>query len=168
MTSSGRGKIVADMLISFVCPATSHFAEAVRRSECAENMQRLTLAVLLYQHEHGKLPDENWVEQVMPYLGENGEQYFSCASNPLPEGETTYAIVRCADTVGGSLGAILLIELSTPVAFDKAVVSADNLRGLARRDGILVAYRSGAVQYLSGYDDKQELLRSLESKTESD
>jgi hypothetical protein len=175
-TSKGRGMNFADMYIAFVLPAVDAFEGAIQRLKCAENMQRLALAMLLYQCEHGKLPvgrlpDENWVEQVTPYLGDNGERFFSCASNPSPKGETTYAMVRYADTDGDtvagsrSLDTLLLIELIAPVPIDKAIISVDEVlerkrTGSLHPGGMNVVYRNGAVRFLSSADE-DKLRRSL-------
>ena len=180
LTSNGRGMLLANMFASLCCPAVQAFEEAVRRSECAENMQRLTLAVLLYELEHGKMPNEHWAEQIgVP------AQYLSCPSNPSPEGKTTYALIRepataptTGDTVPGSLDTIILIELTEPVPFSEAIVSVDKAVELIRRNnyivkmknsgrrnphtaGMNVGYCNGAVQFLSNMIDEAELLRML-------
>jgi hypothetical protein len=159
----GVESALADILISMFAPAILGTEEAVHRSVCAENMQRLALAMLLYQCEHGKLPDENWAAGVPA-------QYLSCPSNSSPEGETTYAMVRyddtTADTVGGSLDTMLLIELTDSVPIDKAIISVDEVLerkriGSLHPGTMVVAYRSGAVRFLSDDISDEELLRSL-------
>jgi hypothetical protein len=157
---------MSDLLIGLMCPAIDVFIEYVPRADCMENVQRLTLAMLLYQCEHGKLPDENWVEQIKPYLGEKAEQYFSCPANPSPKGETTYAMVRYGDTVAGSLETMLLIELKEPVPFDKAIVAVEEVlnrkrTGSQHSGGMNVGYRNGAVRFMSETIDEAELLRQL-------
>ena len=175
-----------------------HLEFTIQRSECSENMQRLALAILQYQREHGTMshgnvPGENWAVLIKPYLGENAERYFSCPTNPSPEGMTTYALVQYddtnTDTVGGSLDTIILIELLEPMPFDKAIVSVDEalellcdcgaeeleccgqVRMVSRRknahgDGMNVVYRSGAVRVVSATIERAELLRSLGRETE--
>jgi hypothetical protein len=66
LISGGVETALADILIALFAPAILPTEEVGHRAVCAENMHRLALAVLLYQSEHGKLPDENWVEQVIP------------------------------------------------------------------------------------------------------
>jgi hypothetical protein len=86
--------------------------------------------------------------------------------NPSPEGETSYAFVQCADTVGGSLNTILLVELTEPVAIDKAVITVDEVLerkriGSLHSGSMIFALRSGAMRFLwlDGNDD--ELRRLL-------
>ena len=177
-TPAGRGTLLADLLTGWLLPAVMASEEAVQRTKCTENIQRLALAILLYQHEHGKLPtptpDENWAVQIKKYLGENPEQYFSCPTTPSPEGMTTYAMVQYGDTNGNTVdtpdGAdsrdlILLIELKEAVPLSEAVISVDEVLELnsfsmvqdgkrIRRiyphpGGMYVALRSGAVRFVS-------------------
>jgi hypothetical protein len=157
----GIETMMSDTLIALLFPALEAFEGAVHRLECSENMQRLTLAILLYQSEHGKLPDDNWAAGVPA-------KYFSCRSNPSPTGETTYALVRYADTVADprSHDTILLVELTEPVAIDKAVIIVDEVlerkrTGSLHSGGMNVAYRSGAVRFLTSTTGDAELLRSL-------
>ena len=125
----------------------------MRRMDCANNLQRLSLAVLLYQCENGKLPDENWTAQIEKYLGENPKQYFSCPTNPSPEGQTTYAMIKYGDKVD-SPDVLMFVELTTPVPLDKAVVSVDDVfnrrnTGSMHRGGMNAAHYSAAVRFLS-------------------
>jgi hypothetical protein len=107
LTPGGHETVVGDILVALFVPAILTAESAIHhRAVCAENMHRLALAMLLYQCEHGELPDENWVAGVPA-------KYLSCPVNPSPEGETSYAFVQCADTVGGSLTVTSrLIEIS--------------------------------------------------------
>jgi hypothetical protein len=129
-------------------------------------MQRLALAILLYQLEHGKLPDENWAVQIEKYLGEDAERYFSCSSNPVPKGMTTYAMVQYGDELPTNLDTILLVELAESVPLDKAVITVDEVlarqrTGSSHTGGMNVAHRSGAVRRLSENTEEVELLRML-------
>jgi len=179
-TPAGRGGMLADMLITLLLPATSACCEAVRRAECADNFQRLALAILLYEHEHGKMPDENWAEQIgVPAT------YFSCPSNLSPQGMTTYALVQygntTADTVGGSRDTLMLIELKEAVPLDKAVITVDDVIKMFQEEtnrenrisnmphpgGMNTAYRGGGVQFLSGRTESAKLLRLLGREEES-
>ncbi|MCL2745045.1 MAG: hypothetical protein FWE67_14470 [Planctomycetaceae bacterium] len=173
LNPNGRGNLVGDMFIALFGPGVVSTEEAVRQAECRDNLQRLSLAVLLYQCETGKLPDENWAAQIEKYLGENPKQYFSCPSNPSPEGETTYAMVQYADAVGGSLNVslnsrdvLLFVELATPVPLAKAVISVDdvlNRRNIGSehdfRRGMNVARSSAAVESLSEKVSSEDLKR---------
>jgi len=187
-TPSGRGTILANFVGGKLLSAIDGTEEAKRRIECTDNLQRLALAVLLYQLEHGKMPDENWATQIgVPAT------YFSCPSNPSEKGMTTYALIQygdaTADTVGGSRDTLLLIELKEAVPLDKAVIAVDEVVELFRGKGVEqveseccgrvhliervvsrvkahpggtnVAYRSGAVQFLSATVEPGELLRLL-------
>ena len=173
LTRDGLEMFVADTVIELLIPATSAFEEAVRRSECTENMQRLVLAIKLYQLDNdNKLPVGNWAEQITKYLGEEPEQYFSCPSNPSPKGETTYALVQYGDAVPEHYETILLVELKEPVPLDKAVVTVDEMLALpknydwrlnpAPHPGVMMtARRSGATIALSMSINESELSRLL-------
>ena len=72
-------------------------------------------------------------------------------------------MVRYDDTVAGSL---LLVELQTPVAFDKAVVSVDDVlnrkgTGSLHPGGMNSAHRSAAVRFLSETITHEELEQLL-------
>ena len=166
IASKGRGNLAADLLFCLLMPNVDAAQDFVHRSESQENMQRLTLAILLYQIEHGKLPDTNWAEQIAPYLGEKPERYFSCPSRPSPEGQTTYALVQYGDTLPADLDTILLVELAEPVPLNKAVISVDEVlehkrTGDSHRSGMNVAFRSGAVRFLTSSSNDEELRRML-------
>ncbi|MCL2744706.1 MAG: hypothetical protein FWE67_12725 [Planctomycetaceae bacterium] len=164
ISPNGRGHRVADACAA-LCQALDGIEERVWCSECADNLQRLSLAVLLYQCENDKLPDENWAAQIEKYLGENPKQYFSCPTNPSPEGETTYAMVQYGDKVD-SRNVLMLVELSKPVALEKAVVSVDDVfnrrnTGSMHRGGMNAAHYSAAVRFLNDTVDDEEELRRL-------
>ena len=120
----GRDTIIADALTAILAPTAAHQLARMQQIGCAENMQRLALAILLYEREHGEIPGADWATQIDQYLGENAAQYFSCLVHPLPEGFTRYALVQYGDTVGGSL---MLVELSEAVPMDKAVITVDEV-----------------------------------------
>ena len=92
-TVRSRSLLMADTLSSLFIPAMQAGREAYRRIECAENMQTLTLALMLYEKEHGKLPNGDWREAIRPYLGDDSENIFRCPSCSMPEGYTTYALI---------------------------------------------------------------------------
>ena len=174
MTPYSREKAMTHMFIALMIPAVDAILEATRRTECAENMQRLVLAIKLYQLDNRTLPDGNWAEQIAKYLGENPEQYFSCPSNPSVNGETTYALVQYGDNVPEHYEAILLVELKVPVPLDKAVITVDEVLALPKNydydwksnpsphsDGMNTARRSGAVVFLSMGVSESELSHLL-------
>ena len=122
-TAKSRGTAFANMFGALFLPAVLASHEARRRTECVENMQRLTLALLLYEKEHGTLPDGDWREAVKPYLGENTEPYFRCPSHRVVdaegkwrelEGTTTYAMVGSVPNPVPSPNQILLMEVCQP------------------------------------------------------
>ncbi|MCL2744651.1 MAG: hypothetical protein FWE67_12440 [Planctomycetaceae bacterium] len=163
--SNARGHFAADLLITLCIPEVDAMEEAVLRSECAENLQRLSLAVLLYQCENGKLPDENWAAQIEKYLGENPKQHFSCPSNPSPEGQTTYAMMQYGDKVD-SRNVLMFVELTAPVPLDKAVVSVDDVlnrrnTGSLHPGGMVTSYYSTTVRFISNTVNDEELRRLL-------
>jgi len=155
---------IANMFIALLYPAVDAFEESIHRAKCADNIQRLALAMLLYQHEHGTMPDENWTTQIQKYLDENPEQYFSCSTNPSANGMTTYALVQYGnsdDTVAGSRDLILFVELSEAMPLDKAVVSVDDMLEWKQTKnghpgGMNVALRNGAVRFVSLYSDSSK------------
>ena len=180
MSANNRGVLVADMLIAILMPALDAVETATYRSECSDNLQRLTLAMLMYQNEHGKLPDKDWAAQIEKYLGKNPEQYFSCPSKPSPKGETVYAMVHygdlrepatvspTGDIVPGSRDTILLIELAEPVPLNRAVVPVDTAMEECQRPGkrhhtagMNVGYRSGVVRFMPQPVSEAELHRLL-------
>ena len=132
-------------------------------------------------------PNESWTAQIQKYLGENPEQYFSCPSNPSAKGETTYALIQYGNALPTNPDTLLLFELAESVPLDKAVITVEEIidfveTGIVqevvccgRPDGTTtvsriptphsfgtnVAYRSGAVQFISRGIEKEELLRML-------
>jgi len=174
LSRDGMEMAVADTLIYSFFPAHQDAEEAVRRTECADNMQCLIWAIKLYQLDNGKLPDGNWAEKIATYLGGNHlervpERYFSCPSNPSPKGKTTYALVHYGNNVPEHHETILLVELKTPVPLDKAVITVDDVLALPQKyrdsaphpGGMNIARRSGAVQFVTMSVNESELLRWL-------
>jgi hypothetical protein len=191
ITPSSVEGTLGNFFIGLLCPHVGAFEESIHRSECTENMQRLALAILLYQLEHGTMligngVGENWAEQIEKYLGENAEQYFSCPARPAPSGKTTYALVQYGDTSGDivadTLDRILLVELTEAVPFAEAVVSFDEVAQLVRGriaqeqrrtggirriqahpGGMNIAYQSGAVRFMveSQWPEMEERPRAV-------
>ncbi len=76
-----RSKMVADILGALLLPAVDAAREATRRNICTDRMNRITLAMLLYERDHGTLPPaytvdtdgrpmHSWRVLVLPYLGQ--------------------------------------------------------------------------------------------------
>jgi len=183
-----KSTLLANMIIPLVAPEVDAFEAAIHRAKCNENLQRLALAILLYELEHGTMPGADWATQI-----DVPAQYFSCPRNPSPEGYTTYALVQYGDTTSGhAIGSLLLIELAEPVPFAEAVITVDEVFTLpgsrtveivereccgrtfmtervtvvesqltAHTGGANTAHRSGAVRFLSQTVSEEELLRLL-------
>jgi len=72
---------VADSVAGLCTPAFQAVREANRRSHCVGNLRRITLAMLIYERQHGALPPaytvdaegnplHSWRVLLLPYLGE--------------------------------------------------------------------------------------------------
>lgn len=75
-----RSRRVADSVAGLCAPAYQATREASRRLNCVGNLRRITLAMLLHEHEHGTLPPaytvdaagnplHSWRVLLLPYLG---------------------------------------------------------------------------------------------------
>jgi hypothetical protein len=183
MTANGRGEIVGNVFVAIFTPAIMAFEEAVHRLQCAENMKRLTLALLLYEKEHGSLPDGDWRAALM----EAGvpAQWFRCPScHELAENETVYVMIGNVPNAVSSPNQILLAEVLQPqklgegdgrIPFEKATFWQ---RGIARPlelrpkdfDGFGSAhtgctnlgFRSGAVRAVADTIDSDVLQKLLD------
>jgi hypothetical protein len=109
-----RSLRIADTLCAMTLPGLQSAVYAEQRVECVENMQRLTLALLLYEKEHGKLPEDDWREAIKPYLGDDPDKYFQCPSHRLAEGETSYAMIGGVTNSSPLPNQILLVEIMQP------------------------------------------------------
>jgi hypothetical protein len=76
-----RSEMLADTLAGLLLPAMDAAREATRRRECSERLQRIVLAMLLYESDHGELPPaytvdadgnrlHSWRVVLLPYLGQ--------------------------------------------------------------------------------------------------
>ncbi len=174
-----RTNKIMDVLSNLFIPAMQAAREAWNRCECGTNMQRLTLALLLYEKDHSALPTGDWREAIKPYLGPESGQYFRCPSRHLPEGETTYALLDRGADSAASPHQILLVELARSqklgegngrLPLEKArfwqkaperpqeqcPADFDGLGSYHTR-GINVGYRSGAVQRLDETTKPEEI-----------
>jgi hypothetical protein len=153
----------ADTMTALIIPAMQAAREAFKRSECMDNMQRLTLALLLYEKEHGSLPEGDWREA----LGEpaTASPVFRCPSHPkLAEGETTYAMIGGVPNPVASPNQILLVEVMQPQKLGEGDgrIPYEKIDGLGsdHPGGFIVGYRSGAVCFISK-TVSPEVLQSL-------
>jgi len=71
----------ADMMGALMLPASGAAHEAMRRSVCVDRLRQITLAMLLYERDHGTLPPaytagsngeplHSWRVALLPYLGQ--------------------------------------------------------------------------------------------------
>ena len=128
LTPGGKEALLVRLIVAqFITSEMHNFESWTHLQECWENMQRLALAILLYELEHGTMPGEDWAVQIGEYLGKDAERYFSCPLNPSPKGCTTYALIHYGDTVPGSLGTLLLLELNSPVPMGEAIMTVDEV-----------------------------------------
>jgi len=159
--------------------------ELGRVRECKANLQLLTLALLLYEKEHGKLPDGDWREALKTAERAGGvsppvQINFRCPSYPgLADDETTYAMVRReSGEVPTTPYTLLLVEVHPPMKMgegDGTISEAEAKLGVRHTDAgqpmdglgsyhsgtVVAGFRSGAVQVLSKHikpDDLQSLL----------
>ncbi|MEE2640244.1 MAG: DUF1559 domain-containing protein [Planctomycetota bacterium] len=81
LSRRSRSEKLGRLLAGLLTPATSAYGEAENRARCAENLRRLSIAMLLYEADQGNLPpvwtaDSNgkplhsWRVLLLPYLGQ--------------------------------------------------------------------------------------------------
>ena len=166
----GKDALMSDATTAMLASVAVAQLERLQQFGCSENMQRMALAILLYELEHGEMPGADWTGQIQQYLGDDPEQYFSCPVHPTPARTTRYALVQYGDALPGSLDTILLVELREPVPLDRAVVTADEvledfsqrkLRGDGHFNDLHIAHRNGAVQFLSVFWTEEVEMRRL-------
>ena len=63
-------------------------SSGIQNAEDADRLKRLTFALLLYEAEHGSLPEGDWREAIKPYIGEVPDEYFRS-----PSGKSGYALL---------------------------------------------------------------------------
>ncbi len=116
LTVRGRSELLGRMLVAQTFSPYKHMPEIEQRYICMGNLKCLTLALLLYEKDHGRLPGEDvdWREAVKPYLGPEPEKYFRCPSHHLAEGETAYAMIAGVENPSPSPDQILIVEVVQP------------------------------------------------------
>jgi len=132
LTPGGQNTFIANQFVGLLNLHVANEIMVRYRFGCTENMQRLALAILLYQLEHDEMPGADWAVQIKKYLGGNAldggaEHFFSCPANPSPAGMTTYALVQYGDKLPPNPDTILLIELPEPVPFAEAMITVDEV-----------------------------------------
>ncbi len=183
LTVRGRTNRINDVLISLLLPATEAAREAYRRCECMSNMQRLTLALLLYEKDHGGMRGGDWREAVKPYLGADVDRYFHCPTHRTEPDETTYAMVSGVENPSPTPQQILIIEVYQPQKLVKGdgrfpmekakfwrrnAMNPGELRpndfdglGSYHTGGINVGLRNGSVRFISETIAPEELDKLL-------
>jgi len=166
LVPGAKDTLLADLFVALLLPHVDVLERAIHRAECMENLQRLALAILLYELERGTMPDENWAVQIEPYLAGTPAQYLSCPADPSVEGMTRYALIQYGDALPANPDTLLLFELAESVPFAEAVITVDEILERQRWGSVHphvanTAYRSGTVRFLSRTIDKEELLRLL-------
>ena len=166
-TVQERTEFVRDVFFSLWVPSSQMelVRHAERRRQCTENLKLLTLALLLYEKDHGKLPDGDWRVAVKLYLGDNANKYFRCPSGSAAEDETTYAMIRrTSGVMPHAPYTLLLVEVFPPMKMTgndgtipeaKAVYSWRTGEqppegvGSNHAGGFNISSRGGAVRFIS-------------------
>jgi len=134
LTVRGRTKVATKRFSSGEITTQPHIREIEHRRQCFENMRLLTLALLLYEKDHGKLPDGDWREALKtteraggaspPVMHQDSPAglrpplfVFQCPSHPgLADDETTYAMIRReSGEVPTTPYTLLLVEVHPPM-----------------------------------------------------
>jgi hypothetical protein len=119
---------------------------AYQRHECSTRLKHLTIALLLYEAEHGSMPVGDWREAVKSYLGEVPEGYFGCPSEGIG-----YALVLTDEKTPETP---LLVETKRENISETGTVASD-LPPLKVHGALLhTSYRSGVVR--SDYAERSE------------
>lgn len=114
--------------------------EMRQQTDCMMRLRRLALALLIYEKEHGRLPNDNWRQAIRPLLGDDPDRYFRCPACSSTENVSTYALVR--------RGPLLLVELATPLPVDAPDPPLDRSLCGSGHGSFTVAYRNGTVKHL--------------------
>lgn len=165
--TSSRTHKITDILLGLSGRAIQASRGTEQRLICSANIQRLTLALLLYKNEHGTLPDGDWRESIKPYLGENPKRYFRCPMCQLAEDETAYALVVGEPSSVASPTPFLIVEVAKPQKLGKGDgrVALKTLEELSKiHSDFQMGNRSGAVRFLPKDAKPEELKELLEGK----
>lgn len=181
LTVRGRSKNVMNVLGGLLVPAVHAAREAWRRNECTSNMRFLTLALLLYEKEHGHLPEGDWREAVRPYLGANVVKCFQCPTHPKTYNAkdcTTYAMISGVENPDPTPQQILIAEVMQPLKLGQgdgrfplekakirqSLIHSVDFDGLGsyHTGGANFGFRSGAVHYFSETIDPENLNAMLQ------
>lgn len=174
-----RSEMVCDSTISANFPGFKSIREAMSRPKCAMNMMKLNLALLLYEKDHGKMPEGDWRTAVRPYLGDDPDRYFRCPSHHLEPDETSYAMIGNIENKSPGPNQVLLVEVFQAQKFgegegrfpkDKIQMWTgrgsipDDFEGLGsyHSGGLNMSTRGGCVRFLSTTIDPEFLEELME------
>lgn len=82
---SKRSDFLVDLLISLLDSSSVSIVDLFHRTGCSDNLQAITLAMLIYEKQHGRLPPaytvdaegkplHSWRVLLLPYLGEGAKK----------------------------------------------------------------------------------------------
>ena len=85
---SSRSEIIADYIAEANFGSIPASQETLRRTKCCDNIYQITLAMLLYEKQHGRLPPaytvddsgkplHSWRVLLLPYLGDDAKKLYS-------------------------------------------------------------------------------------------
>jgi hypothetical protein len=173
LSKKSRSHRIMDSLMSLLIPSIQAAREAWQRMECVENMQRLTLALLLYEKEHGSLPEGDWRAALKTADGrQQTAADFRCPSHRLTEGETNYAMIGDVPNGVDLPNRILIAEVMQPqklgegegrIPFRKAAFEQNSGDlGSYHAGGINIGLRSGSVSFISKTMRPEEFQKLLD------
>ena len=68
-------------VFSLIAPLMNEGRDRARQTACLSNLKQIGLGFAMYMQEHdGMIPEENWVEALMPYI--NNRPVFTCPTRP--------------------------------------------------------------------------------------
>ncbi|MDR3197655.1 MAG: hypothetical protein LBU34_07260 [Planctomycetaceae bacterium] len=178
LTVDGRAQVYADMFMNnmFTDVMSTGFIpkKAFQCADCALNMKRLSLALLMYKSEHGELPKTDWIEKIKPYFGDDFEQYLCCsACSCCEKGKTNYALILYDKKPLDKYvfqDVLQLLELRNSVPYEQAVMTVDEvLQEVSENNGrrigdlhvddfINISKQNGSVQFSFEKDKIKRLL----------
>ena len=119
---------IIGILVSLLLPAVQQAREAARRSQCANNLKQLGVAVAGYTEVHGVIPaaaqgglgsvymNFTGYSQILPYLDQsaNYEQFNFGVSSGFPGGARYYGWADAANTTAYAAGPSVFVCPSNP------------------------------------------------------
>ncbi|MDZ7616774.1 MAG: DUF1559 domain-containing protein [Patescibacteria group bacterium] len=171
MTVRGRSNLMADLLSRLMPTVGSAIQEASRRAACSRRMSRITLAMLLYESDHGSLPPaftvdaegrplHGWRVLLLPYLGEQAlyerlrlDEPWDSEHNRQFHG-ADLPVYRCPDVAAAGPGqTTYTVLVGSDAPFEAG--QAKKLAGfkLNADDTILVAERADPVGWMDPTGD---------------